>query len=225
MSLWIDKPKKKECKDKGVDSGKFYCGRKGKYGLNVQAVCDAMRRFTYISIEHPASASDFLAFATSGLCKELTETMPLPEGFCLCGDNAHINEPYMAVPFPNQGRGPKDDHNYHHSQVRINIECAFGVLTNRWRTLKSPINSNVGIAKVTALTACLCRLHNFCIDHGDASVPARYKHDALTLMDFTDVVEENGDRMPIGLVGGGEHFDDVDGGRRGARTRANRAQA
>ena len=41
MLLWTEKPFCKECKRVGVDSGKFYCGRKCKLGLNLQGVCDA----------------------------------------------------------------------------------------------------------------------------------------------------------------------------------------
>ena len=41
MLLWMEKPSKQQCVEAGVDSGKFYCGREGKYGLNLQAVCDA----------------------------------------------------------------------------------------------------------------------------------------------------------------------------------------
>ena len=41
MLVWTEKPSKKECKEVGVDDGKFYCGQKGKCGLNLQAVCDA----------------------------------------------------------------------------------------------------------------------------------------------------------------------------------------
>ena len=48
MLVWTEKPSKKQCLEVGVDNGKFYCGRKGKFGLNLQAVCDARRRFTYI---------------------------------------------------------------------------------------------------------------------------------------------------------------------------------
>ena len=41
MLVWTEKPSQKECKEVGVDDGKFYCGQKGKCGLNLQAVCDA----------------------------------------------------------------------------------------------------------------------------------------------------------------------------------------
>ena len=40
---------------------------KGKFGLNLQAVCNAKCQFTYISLQHPTSASDYLAFVTSSL--------------------------------------------------------------------------------------------------------------------------------------------------------------
>ena len=37
----VEKPSKTECKEVGVDDGKFYCGWKGKFSLNLQAVCNA----------------------------------------------------------------------------------------------------------------------------------------------------------------------------------------
>ena len=104
----------------------------------------------------------------------------------------------MTGPFPHQGKSPKDDYNYFHSQVCINIECSFGILTNRWWLLKSPLSSKLPIRKVAALTFCLCKLHNYCIDNGNAKVPSRYQHDLLTLMDFSDVNNSrNGDIMPV----------------------------
>ena len=36
--LWTEKPFHKECERVGVDSGKFYCGRKCKFGLNPQCM-------------------------------------------------------------------------------------------------------------------------------------------------------------------------------------------
>ena len=67
MLLWMEKPSKQQCAEAGVDSSKFYCGRKGKYGLNLQAVCDAYHHFIDVSLQHPASTSDYLSFVTSSL--------------------------------------------------------------------------------------------------------------------------------------------------------------
>ena len=214
MLVWTEKPLSTQCDKVGVDSGKFFCGQKGKYGLNLQGVCDVKRRFTYISVQHPATASDYLSFVTSSLYQQLTERSGLPSGFCLYGDNAYVNESYMCFPFPNTSSGPKDAYNYYQSQVRINIECAFGILMNHWRILKSPLNANIPINRVNALVSCLCKIHNFCIDNGNAKPPQRYPHDALTLMDFiNDTGSENA--RPLGLLGGGNISttflkDDVD---------------
>ena len=214
MLVWTENPSKKQCMEVGVDNRKFYCGRKGKFGLNLQAVCDARHRFTYISLQHPASASDYLAFVTSSLYRQLTEGEGIPQGYCLYGDNAYVNESYMAVPFQAMTNGPKDSYNFYHSQVRINIECSFGILTNRWHLLKTPLSSKISISRINALISCLCKLHNFCIDNGNARPPERYSHDPLTLMDFMDSDESDESEIPcpIGLLGGGEHFADVSGG-------------
>ena len=92
MLVWTEKPSKKQCMEVGVDDGKFYCGRKGKFGLNLQAVCNARQHFTYILLQHPASASDYLAFVTSSLYRQLTEGEGIPQGYCLYGDNAYVNK-------------------------------------------------------------------------------------------------------------------------------------
>jgi hypothetical protein len=221
MLLVLEKPTNDECDRVQVDSGKFYCGRKGKFGLNMQAVCDARRRFLDVSLRNPGSASDYLAFITSDLKHDLGTKGFLAENLCIYGDNAYVNNSYMAVPFLNTQSGVKDDYNFFHSQVRINIECSFGILVNRWRILKSPLSASIKMDKVTALVKCLCKLHNFCIDNSCPGVPGRYRHDPSTLMDLQDSPEL--DSRPLGLLGGGCHFDDVTGGRRAAN-RSSRAE-
>ena len=216
MLVWAEKPSEKQCMEVGVDDGKFYCGRKGKFSLKLQAVCNARRQFTYILLQHPASASDYLAFVTSSLYGQLTEGEGIPQGYCLYGDNAYVNESYMAVPFQATVNGLKDSYNFYHSRVRINIECSFGILPNCWCLLKTPLSSKISISGINALISCLCKLHNFCIDNGNARPPERYSHDPLTLMDFMDSNESDESEIPcpIGLLGGGEHFADLSGGRR-----------
>jgi hypothetical protein len=125
VMICIEKPSELQCERSNVGSGRFYCGRKGKYGLNMQAVCDSRRRFLDISIRHPASASDFLAFVTSNLYESLTNQNVLAPGLALYGDNAYVNTSYMAVPFLKVGSGVKDDYNFFHSQVRA--------MNNKWR--------------------------------------------------------------------------------------------
>ena len=91
-------------------------------------------------------ASNYLAFFTSALYGRLTnDDTTLPNGYCLYGDNAYVNDTYMAVPYPMISSGPKDAYNLYHSQVRINIECAFGILVNWWRILKTPLSAKIPI--------------------------------------------------------------------------------
>jgi hypothetical protein len=65
--IWIEKPNPTFCKKAGVEAGKFLCGRKHKFGLNMQAVCDSRRDFIDVLIPNPASASNFLSYATLSL--------------------------------------------------------------------------------------------------------------------------------------------------------------
>jgi hypothetical protein len=164
--IWIHKPSKKDCIEAGCSSGKFFCGRKKKFGLNCQAVCDVRGRILDISILYPGSTSDCLAFEGMSLFHKLEEGMLAP-GLCLFGDNAYLNTQYMATPYSAVSGGTKDAYNFYHSQLRIRIECTFGMLTHRWGILRSAIPMNVTLRKTVALVLALAKLHNFCIDFDD----------------------------------------------------------
>jgi hypothetical protein len=125
--IWIHKPSPKDCMDNGCDEGKFYCGRKKKYGLNCQAVCDVKGQILDISILYPGSTSDCLAFEGMSLFQKLEEGLLAP-GLCIFGNNAYLNTPYMATPYAAVSGGTMDSYNFYHSQLRIRIECAFGIL-------------------------------------------------------------------------------------------------
>ena len=72
---------------------------------------------TYISVQYPALASDYLSFVTSLLYQQLTEGSGLPNGYCLYGDNAYVNDTDMSISFPNMSSGPRDSNNYYQSQL------------------------------------------------------------------------------------------------------------
>ena len=67
MLVWTEKPTEHNCAVMKCGPMCFMCGRKGKYGLNLQGVCDHIQRFTFIWILHPGSSSDFLSFIRSSL--------------------------------------------------------------------------------------------------------------------------------------------------------------
>ena len=149
MLIWMLKPTQTVCNNSKVDSGKFFCGRKQKFGLNFQAIFDHKKRFRNISILFPGSSSDFMAFEGCNLRYKLEEDGFLAPGLCIFGDNAYVNRFYMCTPYPNVGANSrKDDYNFYHSQVRINIECAFGMLVQRWGILRKALSSKFTIKKL-----------------------------------------------------------------------------
>ena len=125
----------------------------------------------------------------------------------------------MASPFKGTSSGPKDACNFFQSQIRINIECAFGILVSRWGVLRKAIPMNIGIKKVCSLVRCLCILHNFCINENiedseidissnetNDSVPQSSGTDSMNIMiaggiGLSDRLDE--------LLDGGQHFDDT----------------
>lgn len=170
LLIWTHKPTKEDCLFLGVGEQKFYCHRKGKYGLNLQAICDSKLRFLDLSILFGGSTSDLLAFETSSLKHKLETPGFLAPGLYLFGDNAYINRNYFATPFPNIHQAnerdeTKDAYNYFHSNVRIRIECAFGVLLSRWGFLRKKAPQQYTMQKTISTVSALCRLHNFLIDH------------------------------------------------------------
>ena len=74
-----------------------------------------------MSITYGGSSSDCLAFKASDLYKRLEAGLLAP-GLVLFGDNAYLNNNFMATPYPNiAGRDKeksKDNYNFYHSQVR-----------------------------------------------------------------------------------------------------------
>ena len=164
MLVWTHRPSAVDLRRMKLKPRKFYCGRKKKFGLNLQAVCDAERRFLDICCMHPGATSDYLTFKTSSLFHKLETDGFLKPGLTLFGDNAYVSNRYMVTPFKAVTSGPKDAYNFYQSQTRIAIECAFGMLVQRWGILRKAMPANVTLPKTAAIVAALCRLHNYCIE-------------------------------------------------------------
>lgn len=224
--IWILKPTLAEAKMVGIDQQKFFCGRKNKFRLNCQAVCDVRGRFLDLSITYGGASSDLLAFENSKLYNLLEDGL-LADGLLIFGDNAYPNTRYMATPYPATNGGPKDNYNFYHSQLRIRIECAFGMLVQRWGILRMAMPLGLSIKKTIAMVNALAKLHNFCIDEVDGSsgdysvVDHPLAEDAANIVNCPDgsVPVVRNDQVheilginvdtPESLIGGGEHFDDV----------------
>ena len=202
----------------GDDIGRksFLCTRKGKFGLNMQAVSDCQGRFLDMSIKCGGSSSDCLVFESSRLHRRLKRGLLAP-GLVLFGDNAYINTPFMAMPFTNVSSGSKDDYNFYHSQLRIQVECAFGMFVKHWGILRAAMPLGITIKKTVAMVNVLAKLHNFCIDCMDRTL---FVEDS-TSEDLSNIVNselghvmlEDVDRcdvqLPLQIMYPGHHFDDI----------------
>lgn len=60
--IWTHKPSTSELESLGYGPKKFFCGRKKKYGINMQAICDSAGRFIDYELKHPGASADYLAF-------------------------------------------------------------------------------------------------------------------------------------------------------------------
>ena len=129
----------------------------------------------------------------------------------------------MATPYSGTKGGTRDAYNFYHSQLRINIECAFGRFVHRWAVFRAPMQQNVTLEKTSALVVACMKLHNFCIEQADSSMQstnldsARANLSGAVPMVFSTSADM---ALPTGLLGGGHHWNDIpESSRRSRSTR------
>jgi hypothetical protein len=142
----------------------FHSGHYNDYGLNVQAICDARLRFLNFAVAAPGRTGDLVAYELITIRETIEK---LPTGFYIVADAAYMLTEHVLVPFTGGDRSAsdKDTFNYYLSQLRIRIEMAFGLLTNKWRVLRKHLETNLENSS-RVLEAC-ARLHNFVIDQDE----------------------------------------------------------
>ena len=145
---------------------KFYC-RKNFLALNCQVCCDANRKVRFLSILSPGAVPDLLAFVKTSL-NSAVETGQLPDQFHFIGDNAYPRSNQILVPCTRSQlrsdiNGQMDNYNYYLSQLRINIECTFGMIVAKFPILQAALPTAKLQTAIDIMHVC-CILHNLCID-------------------------------------------------------------
>ena len=148
------------------DPSKFYC-RKKYYAINCQVVCDANRKVLALSMLCPGAVPDTIAHLKSAVHHGIT-TDQLPRQFYFVADGAYPPSDALLTPFNRTAvradvGGSKDDYNFYLSQLRINIECCFGMLINKFSILQSALKTPLLRNAVDTFVVCYI-LHNLCID-------------------------------------------------------------
>ncbi|XP_074034666.1 uncharacterized protein [Leptinotarsa decemlineata] len=150
--------------------GSQYYNYKNVFSLVLQAVSDADYKFSVIEIGGKVRQSD--GTFNFSKCNELLTNnrfnMPPPKilpgskillPHVLVGDEAYPLKTYLMRPFPSSNL---DDSrrifNERLSRARVTIECAYGIMTNKWRVFLKAIETDTKHAKLIIKVGCL--LHN-----------------------------------------------------------------
>lgn len=179
-------------------SGSTFFNYKGRFSVQLLAVCDAHYRFILADIGCEGRRSDGGVFGQSAFGQALQDgTLVLPAAsefgglgvtlpYCMVGDEAFPLRTYLMRPYPGRGLGEdKRVFNYRLSRARRTIENAFGIMAARWRLFLQPINADPDNV-VTYIKATLC-LHNL----------LRSKESSVYCPPgFGDSEDSNGDLIP-----------------------------
>uniref|UniRef100_A0A8C8RH98 Putative nuclease HARBI1 n=1 Tax=Pelusios castaneus TaxID=367368 RepID=A0A8C8RH98_9SAUR len=134
-----------------------YINRKGYFSMVLQALVDHRGRFTDINAGWSGKVHDARIFRNSGLFRRLQAV--------ILGDPAYPLMPWLMKPFTGKLDPAKEPFNYRLSRCRMVVECAFGRLKARWRSLYGRLDLNEDNIP-TVISAC-CVLHNICENRGE----------------------------------------------------------
>lgn len=153
------------------NSGSLFFNYKKYFSIVLMAVVDANLNFIYIDVGAYGHEADSSVFRQSAFGKMLySQQLQIPVALPLTENNI---QPYVFVadeafglhanllrPFPGRGlNNTRRVFNYRLSRARRTVECAFGVLANKWRVLHTTILVEPDFCD-DIVKAC-CVLHNF----------------------------------------------------------------
>lgn len=155
------------------NSGSKFFNYKKFFSLVLMAVVDANLLFTVIDVGSYGSEGDSTIFQNSPLGKKLyagTLNLPKreylpntnknPQPFVFVGDEAFRLHTNVLRPFPQRNLNPRRRiYNYRLSRCRRSVECAFGVLANKWKIFHTSILVEPDFGDILIKSCCV--LHNF----------------------------------------------------------------
>ncbi|CAM4497661.1 unnamed protein product [Lepidochelys olivacea] len=147
--------------------GSEYINRKGYFSVVLQTLVDHKGHFTNINVGWPGKVHDARIVRNSGLYEQLQQGTYFPDQkitvadvempIAILGDSAYPLMPWLMKPYTGSLDSSQELFNYRLSKCRMVVECAFGRLKARWRSLLTRLDfSEINIPIV--VTAC-CMLH------------------------------------------------------------------
>lgn len=173
----------------------WYC-RKLYPAMNVQLVVDykgAVRSYDF----RAGSANDKAVFNYSAFGQNVKDI--IPNGMFVVADAGYKLSQQLIIPYPISDEMEPDESlfNYLHSRTRITVERAIGMVKNRFRILKLPLNQKsdekMGLPATTQMArivkSCLI-LHNLFLQQNDEVSPGSIGPDDERLH-LADIVDNN----------------------------------
>lgn len=148
------------------ESAHSYYNRKKFPSIVLQGVCNHENKFLDVFIGFPGSAHDARVMRESPF---FTSAPTAVDGGYILGDSAYPLLPWLMTPYKdNSSNFPswKKEFNRRHSQQRVAIENAFGLLKQRFRRLYLVDAKTVAQSCFIVMAACV--LHNFCNEERDS---------------------------------------------------------
>ncbi|XP_050822634.1 uncharacterized protein LOC127057692 [Gopherus flavomarginatus] len=152
-----------------------YVNRKGYFSMVLQALVDHRGRFIDINTGWPGKVHDARIFWNTGLFRKLQAGTFFPDRkitvgdvkmpIMILGDPAYPLMPRLMKPYTGKLDRSKDRFSYKLSRCRMTVECAFGCLKGRWRSLYGKLN--LGESSIPAVISAYCTLHNICEGKGE----------------------------------------------------------
>uniref|UniRef100_A0A2S2PHY3 Putative nuclease HARBI1 n=1 Tax=Schizaphis graminum TaxID=13262 RepID=A0A2S2PHY3_SCHGA len=155
------------------NSGSLFYNHKKYFSIVLMAVVDANLNFIFIDVGAYGREADSNVFRQSIFGKKLytnqlqipdAVSLPLTENnsqpFVFVADEAFGLHTNLLRPYPGRGlNNTRRIFNYRLSRARRTVECAFGVLANKWNVLHTTILVEPDFCD-HIIKAC-CVLHNF----------------------------------------------------------------
>ncbi|XP_069596974.1 uncharacterized protein [Ranitomeya imitator] len=166
---------------KPAGSGSEYYNYKKYFSIVLMAIADANCKFIAVDIGAYGRSNDSQVFNTSpiGRClygdgydfpppRPLPGTSGPPMPFVCVGDEAFQLSPHLLKPYSSKGSTrTKRVFNYRLIRARRVVECAFGILTAKWRVLLTAIKLHTETVD-EVVKACVV-LHNYVISQEPVS--------------------------------------------------------
>ncbi|XP_064482866.1 uncharacterized protein LOC135395701 [Ornithodoros turicata] len=150
------------------ESRDSYFNRKKYHSIVLQGICDHQMKFLDVFVGFPGSAHDARILRSSFFFFRTPKRSVQFLGGYILGDSAYPLLPWLLTPYRDIGQGLsawKRKYNLVHSQQRVTIEHAFGVLKQRFQRLYYVDTDSIHQACLIVLGPCV--LHNMCAEQDD----------------------------------------------------------